>query len=179
MTTPAVTIAARALNLLAEHDVTGLPVLDSEGHVVGAVTDLDLIRALAADADLRTALVADVVQARPLFVEPETDLSTVADLMEEWRVRRLPVCEKGRVVGVISRGDVLAYLFATSLSHPPRRSRQPARKHGRGAAGGLHSRDSSWASRSGSGASDSSVASVSSAASSASRRARRASIAAR
>ena len=44
---------------------------------------------------------------RPLFVEPETNLYTAIELMEEWQVRLLPVVEQGRLVGIISRGDVL------------------------------------------------------------------------
>jgi|SRR5579884_2407482 len=102
--------AAHAADLLVERNVTGLPVVDPDGHVVGVVSDLDLIWTLRHGVDLREATVAEVMDARPLFVEPETDLATVVDLMEEWRVRRLPVCEAGRVVGVISRGDVLRML---------------------------------------------------------------------
>jgi CBS domain-containing protein len=104
--------AARAADLLVERDLTGLPVVDPERHVVGIVSDLDLISALRHGVDLHATTVAEVMDARPLFVEPRTDLGTVVDLMEEWRVRRLPVCEGGRVVGVISRGDVLRVLHA-------------------------------------------------------------------
>jgi CBS domain-containing protein len=102
--------AARAADLLIEHDLTGLPVVDEQSHAVGIVSDLDLIYALRHGIDLSGTKVAEVMDTRPLFIEPETDLATVVDLMEQWRVRRLPVCERGRVVGVISRGDVLREL---------------------------------------------------------------------
>jgi tRNA nucleotidyltransferase (CCA-adding enzyme) len=102
--------AARAADLLIEHDLTGLPVVDEQSHAVGIVSDLDLIYALRHGIDLSDTKVAEVMDTRPLFIEPETDLATVVDLMEEWRVRRLPVCERGHVVGVISRGDVLREL---------------------------------------------------------------------
>jgi CBS domain-containing protein len=104
--------AARAADLLVDRSLTGLPVVDTEGHAVGIVTDLDLISALRHGIDLKDATVSEVMDTRPVFVHPETDLETVVDLMEEWRVRRLPVCERGRVVGVISRGDVLRALHA-------------------------------------------------------------------
>jgi CBS domain-containing protein len=87
--------AARAADLLVDRSLIGLPVVDNDGHAVGVLSDVDLISAL-----------------RPVFVHPETDLEAVVDLMEHWRVRRLPVCERGRVVGVISRGDVLRALHA-------------------------------------------------------------------
>lgn len=102
--------AARAADLLVDRSLTGLPVVDAQGHAVGVVSDLDLISALRHGIDLSDTTVSEVMDTRPLYVEPETDLETVVDLMEEWRVRRLPVCERGRVVGVISRGDVLRTL---------------------------------------------------------------------
>jgi len=107
--------AARAAYLLVDRSLTGLPVVDSEGHAVGIVTDLDLISALRHGIDLRGTTVGEVMDTRPIFVEPETDLETVVDLMEQWRVRRLPVCERGSVVGVISRGDVLRALHTGEL----------------------------------------------------------------
>lgn len=102
--------AAYAADLLINHDITGLPVVDEQGHAVGIVSDLDLIYALRHGIDLSGTKVHEVMDTRPLFIEPETDLTTVVDLMEEWRVRRLPVCDGGQVVGVISRGDVLRTL---------------------------------------------------------------------
>ena len=104
--------AAHAADLLVNRSLTGLPVVDNDGHAVGVVSDLDLISALRHGIDLNDATVSDVMDTRPVFVHPETDLDTVVDLMEQWRVRRLPVCERGRVVGVISRGDVLRALHA-------------------------------------------------------------------
>jgi CBS domain-containing protein len=102
--------AARAADLLIDRSLTGLPVVDAEGYAVGVVSDLDLISALRHGIDLNDTTVSEVMDIRPLFVEPDTDLETVVDLMEQWRVRRLPVCERGRVIGVISRGDVLRAL---------------------------------------------------------------------
>ena len=54
----------------------------------------------------------------PLFVELRTDLAMVVDLMEDWRVRRLPVCEDGRLVEANSRGHVL---WSCAVEPPPPR----------------------------------------------------------
>jgi predicted transcriptional regulator len=104
--------AARSADLLVDRSLTGLPVVDNDGHAVGVLSDLDLISALRHGIDLHDAPVSKVMDTRPVFVHPETDLETVVDLTEQRRVRRLPVCECGRVVGVISRGDVLRALHA-------------------------------------------------------------------
>ena len=99
--------AAEAARELIERVITGLPVIDEDGRVLGVVTELDLLRAVRDGVDLGRVTVGAVMDPRPLFVEPETDLNTAIELMDEWRVRRLPVCVRGRLVGIVSRGDVL------------------------------------------------------------------------
>ena len=99
--------AAQAARTLIERDITGLPVIDEDGSVLGVITELDLLRVVRNGVDLEQVPVGAVMNPRPLFVGPETDLSTVIDLMDEWRVRRLPVVDDERLVGIISRGDVL------------------------------------------------------------------------
>lgn len=120
MTTTVVTVApedqvATALQVLIERRITGLPVVDAHGRVRGVISELDLLRAMRRGADLRTTPVSRVMHRRPLFVEPETDLYDAVAVMEEWQVRRLPVCERGRLVGIISRGDVLRALAPDPL----------------------------------------------------------------
>jgi CBS domain-containing protein len=60
--------------------------------------------------DLSQVTVAAVMDGRPLFVGPEMDLNTAIDLLEEWQVRRLPVCVGSRLVGIVSRRDILETL---------------------------------------------------------------------
>ena len=102
--------AAQAARKLVERDITGLPVIDADGHVLGVVTEIDLLRAMRNGLDLGRVTVGAVMDPRPLFVGPETDLNTAIELMEEWRVRRLPVCVRSRLVGIVSRADILAVL---------------------------------------------------------------------
>src|SRR5689334_18213568 len=108
--------AAHAADLLVDRSLTALPVEDNDGHAVVVVSDLDLIVALRHGIALSDSTVSEVMDARPLFVHPEADLDTVVGLMEQWRVPLLPVCERGRVVGVISRGDVLRALRASEFA---------------------------------------------------------------
>lgn len=102
--------AARAAELLLERDISGLPVVDDAGRILGVVSEWDLLGALRDGIDLDTIAVSSVMDRRPLFVGPETDLNTVIDLMAEWQVRRLPVCIGSRLVGIVSRRDVLRTL---------------------------------------------------------------------
>jgi CBS domain-containing protein len=68
--------AARAADLLIDGNITGLPVVDEDGHVVGIVSDLDLISALRHGIDLTDTSVGEVMDVRPLYVERHTDLET-------------------------------------------------------------------------------------------------------
>ena len=110
--------AAHAARTLLERDSTGLPVVDQDGYVLGVVSEIDLIRALRSGMDLQRTTVGTVMDPRPLFVGPETDLSTAIALMEEWRVRRLPVCLGSRLVGILSHRDVLATLVGRGRPSP-------------------------------------------------------------
>lgn len=125
MTTPAVTVRPdlplhAVARLLDERGVTALPVVDDHQHIVGMVSETDVVR----DAVLRdpwahdlhpshgafTTRVADVMTFNPITVPPDTELPVVADVLVTNRVKSLPVVEGGVVVGIISRRDIVAVL---------------------------------------------------------------------
>ena len=126
------------LDLLREHDLPGLPVVDEERKVVGIITESDLVIS-DEDADFHlphyvnimggivflesmkhfeerakkafAATAADLMTADPLTVEPDDEVDTAARLISERHHNRLPVVDRdGRLVGVVTRVDVLASL---------------------------------------------------------------------
>jgi CBS domain-containing protein len=126
MTAPAVTINAdtttkAALRLLAGHHVTSVPVTDDHGRILGVVSEVDLLRNLVRK-DPRTHMlppeapaerpnrVRDVMTTRSMTVAPDSDLSDAVEVMTTTAVKSLPVVEAGRVVGVVSRSDVVRML---------------------------------------------------------------------
>ena len=132
MTSPVITIhvhtsVKEALRLLDEHRVTSLPVTDGRGHLVGIVSEADLLRdAVRGDPRAHMAPhekveehpshVEDVMSTLSMTVTGDTDLSDAVDLMTSTAVKSLPVVEGGRVVGVVSRSDVV-HLLARSDEH--------------------------------------------------------------
>jgi CBS domain-containing protein len=127
------------LRTLREHELPGVPVVNGGGRCVGIVTESDLVLR-DEEEDLRLPLhidlfggmvflgrlkpfeervkkaiastVADMMTPDPLTVAPDTDLREAARLIAEERHNRLPVVEHGRLVGVVTRLDVLSALVA-------------------------------------------------------------------
>ena len=91
---------------MRDEDVGSLPVVEGD-RVVGIITDRDIVvRAVAERADPQTAKVGDVSSGDLVTVEPDADLDEALKLMARYRVRRLPVVEDGRLVGVVAQADV-------------------------------------------------------------------------
>ena len=99
--------AALAARLLARHNVGSLPVCSASGELRGVVTDRDIVlRCVAAQEDPRKVPVGKIMSRRPTAVTPQDDVRQAARLMSSQQVRRLPVVEQGKVVGVVSLGDL-------------------------------------------------------------------------
>jgi CBS domain-containing protein len=98
--------AAEAARLMAQGDMGEVVVLDN-GTVVGVVTDRDIaVRLVAEEKDPRTP-VAEILSDQELVtVPPDMPLIQAVGMMRLHSVRRLPVLEKGRAVGIISLGDL-------------------------------------------------------------------------
>ena len=128
---PNTTLADAVQIMLANH-VTGLPVLDTNGKLVGIVTEGDLLRRTELGTDgkpanwLKVLLqpssvaadyvatharhVSGVMTHNPVFITPATELTEVAELMLRKHIKRLPVLDDGMLAGVISRTDLLRVL---------------------------------------------------------------------
>lgn len=111
-----------AAQMMLDHDVSGLPVVDDNGHLAGMLTQGDLLRRielatgtapvaperrLGAYVKTHSWKVDDVMTTNVIAVEEETPISSVATLMDQHGIGRLPVVRQGRLVGIISRKDIL------------------------------------------------------------------------
>jgi CBS domain-containing protein len=95
-----------AAKIMRECDVGFLPVL-SEDKLVGALTDRDIvIRACAMGFDLANHQCQEIMSSNPQSCSPETSLEEAAQIMSQAKVRRLPVLQDGKLVGLLSLGDL-------------------------------------------------------------------------
>jgi CBS domain-containing protein len=103
------TILHAAADLLARYHVGALTVL-KHGVLVGLLSERDLTEAVAAFGSRTAGLaVRDVMTPHPLTCTPETTVAKAAHLMTARRARHLPVVEEGRLVGIVSVGDVVRH----------------------------------------------------------------------
>jgi CBS domain-containing protein len=106
--------SVEAARLMIEQDVGSLPVVENDA-LVGIVTDRDLVaQVLAKDLDPKQARVGDVCTERPLVIGPEEPLDAALQRMAHEQVRRLPVVEDGRLVGMLAQADVARVAEPTS-----------------------------------------------------------------
>ena len=99
--------ASLAARLLSRHNVGSLPVCGEDGGLRGIVTDRDIIlRCVAAEEDPLKTQVKDIMTRNCAVVSPDDDAREATRLMAARQGRRLPVLEDGRVVGMVSLGDL-------------------------------------------------------------------------
>jgi CBS domain-containing protein len=134
--------------LLLKHGISAVPVVDASGALLGIVSEGDLVRRrhisrddraswwlqmLAEGEDLAPEFLAyvrsgdrllqDLMTREVVTVEEETLLPEIARLLEEHRIKRVPVLRQGRVVGIVSRAD----LVRGALAHEEETTKRPPR----------------------------------------------------
>lgn len=98
--------AADAAGLMRSFDTGVIPVVDGD-RLVGLVTDRDLVvRVLAGRMDPVAVRLEEIATTSTVTVSPDQQLADARDLMSEHRVRRLPVVKDGRLIGILSMGDL-------------------------------------------------------------------------
>jgi CBS domain-containing protein len=125
-----------AVQLMLDRRISGIFVVDASGHLCGVVTEGDLLRrselgtgkerswwlkllvspGKQADDFIRThgRKVSDVMTAQVIAVDVDAPLTDIVELMEQHRIKRVPVTDKDKVVGVVSRADMLRALAVTA-----------------------------------------------------------------
>jgi CBS domain-containing protein len=118
-----------AVRLMVQNRISGLPVVDHQGTLVGVVTEGDFLRRAETGTQRKRARwieffmgqgqsvdeyvhthgrkVADVMTPTPITITEDTRLDDIVNLMEQSSVKRLPVARQGRVVGIVSRANLL------------------------------------------------------------------------
>lgn len=103
-----VTDAARHM---AEHSIGALPICGDDDRLHGMITDRDIaVKCLAKGGDPSSMTVGELAQGTTYYVDADADVQRMLDVMEEHRVRRLPVIDEHRLIGIVTEADIARHL---------------------------------------------------------------------
>lgn len=141
MTTPVITAAADAtvkelVDLMLKHRISAVPIVDSSGGPLGIVSEGDLIRRSEIGTEQKESWwlwlvggrmqmtedfirahgsrAADIMSRDVIAVSPDATLADIAATLERRRIKRVPVVENGKIVGIVSRANILRALASAS-----------------------------------------------------------------
>ena len=103
---------------MTEEGFGSVPILDRDRHLLGIVSEFDLLKAIHEEKSLTDVKAGDLMTPNPVTVSPETSAMDIVQLLEGKHLIRMPVVnEEGKLVGVVARRDVLrGYLGATKTT---------------------------------------------------------------
>lgn len=119
-----------AIALLLKHKISGAPVVDEHKHLLGMLSEKDCLAVFANEAFFSESAggpVADYMTNSVMTVDPDDEVFKAADIFLKQSFRRLPVVEDGKVVGQISRRDVLVASLHIVEASPKRKAWTDAR----------------------------------------------------
>jgi CBS domain-containing protein len=115
MTADPITVAPEtpvleAMQTLVEHDITGLPVVAADGALVGMISEKDLLQ-LAYDACVPETPVGELMTTEVIGFGPDDDIVEITECLITNPFRRVPILDEGRLVGVVSRRDIIRFIM--------------------------------------------------------------------
>ena len=94
--------------LMSEKHIGCVPVCGNEKQIVGLVTDRDvLLRSIACDKDCSQTKVSEIMTTNVCCCDSNSKISEAQNMMSQWQIRRIPVVENSKLVGIITMGDLV------------------------------------------------------------------------
>jgi len=113
-----------AMEVLRKNDITGMPVIDDDMTLVGVITEKDVLRLFCGDEDDKNKTVGFFMTRPAVSYRENESLQSVCDFMMVNYFRRVPVVsKKGKVVGIISRPDIIDYIIEQRQQNAPTHSK--------------------------------------------------------
>lgn len=128
-------LVSKAVALICRHRISGVPVVDKGGDLVGLISERDVLQAMYPHKpalktrraptrpsrglrDLKRLRAADIMVREVITAPPEADLLLLASLMATRKIRRVPIVQRRRLVGIVSQGDVYRGIFQGGRREP-------------------------------------------------------------
>lgn len=97
---------------------SGMPVTNEEGRILGVITELDLLKAVQNGKGLVRCTAKDVMTPEAVTAREDATVEEFIAIMEEFNIIRLPIVKDGKLVGIVSRGDILrSFIVPEFVTH--------------------------------------------------------------
>ena len=106
LTTTPETEVIDVVKVLISHKISGLPVVDKDENIVGIITEKDLLN-LVFDGHWHDITVGEVMTKDVVYFSPDDNIDLIALKISQRRFRRVPIVENKKVVGIVSRRDII------------------------------------------------------------------------
>ena len=99
------TSVVEVAQLMKNNDVGSIPICEGD-KLVGIITDRDIVLKVVAVGEKNSVMAKDIMNSKVITVTPEQDVHEAANMMSQNQIRRLPVLENGKLVGMLALGDL-------------------------------------------------------------------------
>ena len=100
-----------AMRLMAKNNITGIPVVEDDMTLAGILTEQDVLRLYHTYKDEKDRIVNDFMTRPAIYFEQDAPLMDTCYCLRDSSIRRVPVTSNGKVVGVISRSDIIRFII--------------------------------------------------------------------
>jgi len=107
------TLIGTAIKILTIRNVSGLPVVDENNLLKGVITEKDLLGILKDPDNMRDKTVADFMTRKVTSFSPEDEVEMICEFLINNPFRRVPIIEDEKLMGLISRADIIAFIYKT------------------------------------------------------------------
>lgn len=104
----------KAIKLMVKNNITGIPVVEDDMSLVGMVSEQDILRLFHTFTDEKDRAVSDFMTQPAVYFEVEEPALDICYCLRDYTIRRVPITSNGKVVGIISRSDIIKYILKLS-----------------------------------------------------------------
>ena len=106
----------QSVELMAKHKVTDIPVVEEDMSLVGVISEKDVLHLFHADTDQEEKTVNDFMTQPTIYFDENESMLDVCNFLAKNIFRIVPITSKGKLVGIISRGDIIAHIVKAKKS---------------------------------------------------------------
>jgi CBS domain-containing protein len=101
----------QAIALLARNNISGIPVVEDDMTLVGVLSEKDMLKLFHLPKEVEDKTVGDFMTQQPISFDENYNLQAVCNCLANSYFRRVPVTSEGKLIGIVSRRDIIRYMF--------------------------------------------------------------------